>query len=164
MRRTFLLLMAVLLLCGCASKGGNEYRDAYFCATLPDGFERVANDSIVCFAPHGNPAHESSITFYATELNWYFDSFTPEEYETALKELCGFDSLTLSEVCPCRIDGNNARRIACTVELDQGVHDLILYAVSADRIYFFTLLNREGDPYVEQFDEMMKTIRITGVK
>lgn len=164
MKRLLALLLIAILLLGCAKTGGSAYRDAYFSATLPDGFERVENDSLVCFAPHGDALRSSSITFYVTELNWYFDSFTAQEYETALKEQCGYDALKLVDMQACRVDGNDARRIACTVELDQGVHDLILYAVSYDHVYFFTLLNREGDAYVEPFDAMMRTVRITGVK
>lgn len=162
MKRAAVLLLILLLLSGCASKGENTYSDACFSATLPDGFTRVTNTSILCFAPHGNPMRASSITFNATELNWYFDAFTADEYEAALKEQCGYESLTLIDVKDCRVDGNKAKRIACRVELDQGQHDLIVYAVSADRIYFFTLLNREGDPYTEPFDAMMNSLRFTG--
>lgn len=163
MKRAAVLLLILLLLSGCASAGdANTYRDACFSATLPDGFERVTDAPIVCFAPHGNPVRESSITFSATELNWYFDAFTADEYEAALKEQCGYESLMLIDVKDCRVDGNKAKRIACRVGLDQGMHDLIVYAVSADRIYFFTLLNREGDPYTEPFDAMMKSLRFTG--
>ena len=49
-------------------------------------------------------------------------------------------------------------RLACKVAVDQGEHDLIIYAVQTDQTRFFTLLNRDTDSYVEPFDEMMKTI------
>ena len=153
-----------MLLFGCSGAPQHHYRNTAFTAALPERFEPVENAPVLCFAPFGDPLHASSITVSSTELNWYFDSFTDAEYEAALKEQCGYESLTLNEVRSCRVDGSKARRIDCNVTLDQGTHDLIVYAVSADRIYFFTLLNREGDPYVEPFDAMMKTIQITGGK
>ena len=64
MKRAAVLLLILLLLSGCASAGGNTYSDACFSATLPDGFTRVTNASILCFAPHGNPMRASSITWF----------------------------------------------------------------------------------------------------
>ena len=58
-----------------------------------------------------------------------------------------------------KVDGYDSRRIVCKVQIDQGIHDLIIYAVNADQIYFFTLLNREGDSFVESFDQMMDSVR-----
>ena len=161
MKRILSLLLCLLLLLGCNGAIGTAYRNAAFTASLPAPFEPVDNVSIVCFAPYGNPLLSSSITFYTTELNWYFDTFSEDEYTEAVQTLCGYESLSVDQVETCRIDGFDARRIACTVQIDQGTHNLILYAVNADRTYFFTLLNRDCDDYVASFDEMMKTVHFT---
>ncbi len=162
MKRALVLLLAALLVFGCGVPASNRYVSDVFEADLPDSFERVPNADILCFAPYGDALRASSITVYTTELNWYFDSFDAAEYETALMELCGYESLTLNDVQSCRVDGNPAKRIACKVEIDQGTHDLILYAVSAERTYFFTLLNRDSDSFVAPFDQMMQSLRLKG--
>ena len=161
MKRFLPLILCLLLLIGCAGPSKNAYRNARFSADLPDTFEPVSDVPIICFAPYGEALLSSSITFSSTELNWYFDDFTEQEYAEALTQLSGYDSLTLVSVEACRVDGYDARRIACKVSIDQGVHDLIVYAVSADQIYFFTLLNRDSDHFIEDFDAMMRSIRFT---
>lgn len=161
MKRLFPVLLALVLLFGCSGSAQNSYRHSAFSASLPEPFEPVENTSVVCFSPYGDPLLSSSITYNATELNWYFDSFTKDEYEQALKTLCGYESLSVTQIETKRVDGYDARRIACKVQIDQGMHDLILYAVNADRTYFFTLLNREGDDYIAAFDDMMSTISLT---
>lgn len=161
MKRIFAVLLALALLLGCSGHLQNEYRHPAFTASIPEPFEIVKNTSIVCFAPYGDPLLSSSITYCATELNWYFDDFTKEEYENELKTLCGYESLSVERIETKRVDGYDARRIACRVQIDQGMHDLILYAVNADHIYFFTLLNREGDDYISAFENMMSTIDLT---
>lgn len=162
MKRLLPLLLCLLLLSGCAKTAGqNVYTHSVFTASLPETFEVVKDSPMVCFAPYGDPLMSSSITFYSTELNWYFEDFTEEEYRNALLSETGYDELTLESVDPLQIDGYSARRIACKVGIDQGTHDLILYAVSADQIYFFTLLNREGDRFIEAFDQMMQTVRFS---
>ena len=128
---------------------------------MPEQFEQVENTSVTCFAPYGDPLLSSSITVSTTELNWYFDSFTKSEYEEALKTFCGYEMLTVDRFEDTRVDGCDARRIACKVSIDQGTHDLIIYAVNADRTYIFTLLNRDGDNYISAFDTMMSTLRFT---
>ena len=128
---------------------------------MPEPFEPVANTSVICFAPYGDPLLSSSITVSSTELNWYFDSFTKDEYEESLKALCGYETLTIESFDNCRVGGFDARRIACRVSIDQGTHDLILYVVNADRTYLFTLLNREGDDYISAFDTMISSLRFT---
>lgn len=163
MKRLWILLLAAVLLLGCGGKAGNRYSSSVFDATLPDAFEPVGQAGITCFAPHGDPLLSSSITFYSTELNWYFDQFTESEYESALKELCGYESLNLRRIEHVKVDGYDAHRLDCSVQIDQGTHDLIIYAVNADHTYFFTLLNRDTDSFVGAFDEMMKTIRIKGM-
>ena len=163
MKRAAAILFAFLLLAGCASPVGNRYVSDVFEAELPETFERVQSADIVCFAPYGDPLLSSSITFCTTELNWYFDSFTESEYESALKALCGYESLQLTDVKDLTVDGNPARRIACRVAIDQGTHDLILYAISYDQTYFFTLLNRDTDSYVDAFDHMMDTLKLKGL-
>lgn len=164
MKRVILVLCAVLMLFGCTKNASNRYTSSVFDAVLPESFERVATADIICFAPYGDPLLSSSITFYTTELNWYFDTFTAEEYEQAMQTLCGYEALTLSEIQDCRVDGFDAKRIACKVQIDQGMHDLILYAVHADHTYFFTLLNRETDSYIDAFDEMIRTIDLKGMQ
>ena len=161
MKRFLPLVLCVLLLLGCKGASKNAYSNAYFTADLPDAFEPVDNVPILCFAPHGDPLLSSSITFSSTELNWYFDDFTEAEYATALQTMTGYASLTAESVESVRVDGCSARRIACKVAIDQGTHDLIVYAVSSDQIYLFTLLNRDTDDYVGAFDEMMRSIRFT---
>lgn len=161
MKRLLPCLLGLLLLCGCAGPTQNEYHNGFFSAALPEPFEPVADSPVVCFAPYGDPLLSSSITVSITELNWYFDSFTKEEYEESLKALCGYQALTVDRFEDARVDGFNARRIACKISIDQGTHDLILYAVSADRTYLFTLLNREGDDYIDAFDAMLSTVRFT---
>ena len=160
MKRLILFVLILLLLIGCAESGTNTFRHSRFEAELPDGFERVQGAGILCFAPHGDPQLSSSITFYTTELNWYFDRFTEEDYQTALAEQCGYDELTVLNVQDIKVDGHQAKRIACSVRFDQGIHDLIVYAVNTNQICFFTLLNLESDQYVDDFDAMMKTIRL----
>lgn len=161
MKRLLPFLLCLLLLFGCSGVPENAYHNANFTAELPESFEPVSDAPIVCFAPYGNALLSSSITFSSTELNWYFDRFTEEEYAEALQTMTGYDSLTVERVESCKVDGCDARRIACKVSIDQGVHDLIVYAVSADQIFFFTLLNRDTDHYVEAFDEMMRSLRFT---
>ena len=164
MKRVFPLLLAALLLFACGTTALNPYSSDVFDADLPDTFERVANVDILCFAPYGDPLRSSSITFYSTELNWYFDTFSSDEYLVALKTLCGYEELELSEVRDCRVDGNPAKRIACKVQIDQGTHDLILYAISADQTYFFTLLNRDSDSFIDAFDAMMQSLHLKGLR
>ena len=161
MKRLLPCLLCLLLLCGCVKPAQNTYRTNAFSVSLPEPFESVANVSVICFAPYGDPLLSSSITVMTTELNWYFDSFTKEEYEEALKVLCGYETLTVDRFENARVGGYDARRIVCKVSIDQGVHDLILYAVNADRTYLFTLLNREGDDYISAFDAMLSTVRFT---
>lgn len=160
-RRLLPLLLIISLLIGCVA--APSYDGDRFIAVLPDGFEPVSNTNLVCFAPHGDPMRSSSITFYVTESNWYFDRFTDADYEAAIRK-AGYELVSFDGAAPCKIDGFDARRIACTVTIDQGVHQLILYAVSADQTYFFTLLNRDGDAYLAPFDAMMKTVRLKGVR
>lgn len=159
MKRFLSILFCMVLLAGCAQANPDGYQNSVFSASLPDTFEPVKDAGIICFAPYGDPLLSSSITFYVTELNWYFDDFTEDEYAGALIELTGYQSLKLEQMSECKIDGYDARRISCKVQIDQGMHDLILYAISADQTYFFILLNREGDSFIKQFDEMMRTVR-----
>lgn len=162
MKRIGILLLCLLLLSGCVKADANRYVCDSFEANLPEGFQPVAHTAVLCFAPMGDPVRASCITFYATESNWYFDTFTQAEYEDALQSLCGYDSLSVTDVRDCQVDGYDAKRIACKAELDQGMHDLILYAISAEKTDFFTLLNREGDNYIEAFDAMMDALRLKG--
>ena len=161
MRRLLPWLLCLLLLFGCGKLEHTEYQNDFFSASLPDSFEPVANSSIICFAPYGDPLLSSSITFSVTEQNWYFDSFVKGEYEESLKVLCGYESLTVDRLDNTRVGGYDAHRIACKVSIDQGMHDLIIYAVNADRTYLFTLLNREGDDYISAFDTMLSTLRFS---
>lgn len=161
MRRVILCLLCPILLLGCAKLSQNVYHGDYFSAALPEPFEPVADSSVICFAPYGDPLLSSSVTFSATERNWYFDSFTEEEYEESLKALCGYESLKVVRFEQQYVGGYDARRIACKVSVDQGVHDLIIYAVNADRTYLFTLLNRDSDDYISAFDSMISTVRFT---
>ena len=158
MKRLLPLLLCALLLLGCSAAVQNAYHCAAFTASLPEPFEPVRSSSVICFAPYGDPLLSSSITYSATELNWYYDTFTKEEYAQELKSLCGYESLTVEQINETRVDGYHARRIACKVQIDQGSHDLIIYAVNADRTCFFTLLNREGDDYMAAFDTMIYSI------
>lgn len=164
MKRILPLLLCLLLLAACAGQTTGTYSNAYFSVSLPEHIEPVKNTSFTCFAPYGDPVLSSSITVSSTELNWYFDRFTAEEYGEALRSLCGYESLTVETMTVTSVDGYDARRIACKVVLEQGTHDLILYAVHADQTYFITLLNREGDSYIEAFDDMISTIHFTGAK
>lgn len=159
MKRILPLLLCFLLLIGCTPASENRYVNESFSLDLPTPFEPVSNPSVICFAPYGDALLSSSVTVYATELNWYFDRFCEDDYAEALKTLCGYDDLTLVGIESRKIDGCNARRISCKVQIDQGEHDLILYAIEAERCYFFTLLNREGDSYIDSFDSMMQTVR-----
>lgn len=160
MKRILSILLILVFFIACSSAAGTLYRHPSFTAELPAPFEPVKNLKMTCFAPYGDPLHSSSITFYTTELNWYFDKFTEQEYRDALIELTGYESVTLNGMESVQVDGNAACRIACTVTIDQGEHDLVVYAIDADRICFFTLLNREGDSYIDAFDQMMKTIHL----
>ena len=163
MKKQFLPLLLVLcLLIACAPKG-NVYHGTLFDATMPDGFAPVENAGMLCFAPNGDPLLNSSITFYTTEPNWYFDRFTDEDYQNALID-AGYPIVSFDGVTACRIDSYEARRIECRVQIDQGEQMLVVYAVSSYKTYFFTLLNRDGDRYIEPFDAMMKTVHLKGVQ
>ena len=163
MKRFLIIVCALVLLCSCRA-ASNRFSSSVFDADLPETFRQVSDADILCFAPYGDPLRSSSITFYSTELNWYFDTWTESEYASALGELCGYDALSVNGLQSCRVDGYDARRIACKVLLDQSEHDLIIYAIHADHTYFFTLLNRESDSYIEPFDAMMKTINLKGMQ
>lgn len=160
MKRILPILLIIVFFIGCSSAADTLYRHPSFTAELPAPFEPVKNANITCFAPYGDPLLSSSITFYTTELNWYFDDFTEQEYRDALTALTRYETVTLNKFESVHVDGYPAKRISCNVTIDQGVHDLVIYAINADRIYFFTLLNREGDGYIGAFDNMMKTIRL----
>ena len=161
MKRLLSLFFCLLLLFGCSGEPKNVFRNSDFTAVLPEPFAPVDSVSMVCFAPYGDPLLSSSITYYVTEQNWYFDSFTKDDYEDALKALCQYESLTVADAHTCRVDGFKAYRISGKVLLEQGTHDLILYAVNGGKTYFFTLLNREGDDYIGAFDAMMSSLRFT---
>ena len=161
MKRLVPLILCLFLLFGCSDTSQEMYRHSAFNGLVPEPFEPVDHASTVCFAPYGDPLLSSSIIFFSTELNWYFDSFTEEEYADALQALCGYDSIAVKQIERCRIDGHDAVRIACKVQIDQGTHDLILYAINADKTYFFTLLNRDGDHFMQDFDAMMTTVKLT---
>ena len=75
--------------------------------------------------------------------------------------MCRYEMLSVESFEICRVGGFDARRVACSVSIDQGRHDLILYAVNAGRTYLFTLLNRDGDDFVPGFDTMISTVRFT---
>lgn len=162
MRKAFALLLCLLLLIGCASAEQGRYQGRSYSFSVPEPFEHVEQAGIVCFAPYGDPLRSSSITIYTTELNWYFDTFTQSEYSEALSSLTGYESITVHEITDCSVGGYAAKRVACSVRIDQGEHELILYVVNADKTYVFTLLNRDGDGYVEPFDGMIKTVSFTG--
>ena len=160
MKRTLPFLLCLVLLAGCSVSTGQQFEHPYFSASIPEPFQICSSaDSVLCFAPYGDSLHSSSITFYTTEKNWYFDRFTDEEYASNLKALCGYEELTLIAVDNCKIDRFKGKRIHCQVQIDQGMHDLIIYAIDAEQTTFFTLLNREGDSYIDAFDSMMKTVR-----
>lgn len=165
MKRICILLLIVCLAfgsfgCHKQPKGETVYAHERFSAALPDGFVRCENANMVAFAPGGDPVRNSMITFYATDLNWYFDSYGEDEYAAALAQYAGFDTYELVSVTPCTVNGYNAQRVECSVYLDQGTHTLVLYALEADMLYLFTLLNRDTDDYVDDFDAMMSTIVI----
>lgn len=162
-KRLLPLFLILILLCGCAGSGDRTYSGTWFDAELPDGFREVRGSQVLCFAPNADPLRSSSITCYATESNWYFDRFTEADYEQALRD-AGYEIISFGQVQALKIDRCEARRIDCQVEIDQGRHDLIVYAVSADRTYFFTLLNRDSDSYVQPFDDMMQTVRLKGAQ
>lgn len=162
MKRIVVLFITILLISGCATISRNAYQNEFFSVELIDGFEPVSDTGILCFAPHGDPLLSSSISFYRTELNWYFDRFDQQDYQTALCELCGYETVDVVNMESCRINGYDARRIACKVSVEQGVHDLIIYVINAKETYIFTLLNRDSDTYIESFDTMMKSIRWKG--
>jgi hypothetical protein len=162
MKRILPLLLCLLLVFACKPKAqDNVYHHAQFTVALPEHFEPVKDQPVLCFAPYGDPLRSSSITYYATELNPYFEDFSKSEYEQAMRELCGYESLTLETIESRRVDGFSAKRIACKVVIDQGTHDLIIYAINSYGTYFFTLLNRDGDSYIDAFDTMMKNIQFT---
>ena len=166
MKRALIVLLAVLLLFGCSvsETAGNRYTSSVFDANLPEHFERVPNVDLVCFAPYGIPLLSSCITFYSTELNPYFHDFSADEYVNALTEFCGYDSIALTEAHSCIVDGYDAQRFAFKVCIEQGTHDLILYAIHADHTYFFTLLNRDTDSYIDAFDDMMESVDLKGIQ
>lgn len=159
--RVLILLVLSLVLLGCSQiTDANLYEHPRFSASLPDGFKRIENANIVAFAPLGDPVLSSSITFYTTELNWYFDSFSDEEYANLIDSYTGYRDAAFVSKTDLRVDGHKAHRAEYTVKVDQGTHELILYAIEADMLYFFVLLNLDTDSYIEAFDQMMNTIEI----
>ena len=159
MKRLLPLLLCLIILIACKPAGDSTYEHPFFSVQIPEPFEQIPGSAGVCFAPYGDPLRSSSIIVSSTELNWYFDRFTESEYEAYLKDLCGYEELKLVSSENCRVDGYSAKKIVCQVLFDQGTHELVIYAVHADRTYFFSLLNRENDPYTKAFDAMMKTVR-----
>ena len=164
MKRRLITILISLLMIGCAASSREFFQGSKFSAKLPEGFEPVNQCELLCFAPYGDPLLSSTITFYTTELNWYFDRFTESDYQKALSEQCGYEDLVVESVLDCKVDGCQAKRIECSVKLDQGAQTLVVYAVNTDQIYIFTLLNRDTDEYVDAFDNMMETIRLKGNK
>ena len=163
MKRILSLLLGLILLVsvGCVVPSGETvYEHPRFTATLPDSFKRVQDANIVAFAPLGDPVFSSSITFYTTELNWYFDSFSVEEYANLITEYTDYQNASFVSKTDLKIDGYHAHRAEYSVQVDQGRHQLILYAIQADMLYFFVLLNLDTDSYVKPFDQMMETIQI----
>ncbi len=161
MKHALPLLLCFMLLTGCGISAGQSFEHTCFTATVPEPFQTCGDvGAALCFAPYGDPLLSSSITFFTTEKNWYFDRFSDDEYASFLKTLCGYESLKLIGVEDCKVDHTKAKRIHCTVQIDQGTHDLVIYAIDSDQTVFFTLLNREGDSYIDVFDSMMKTVRL----
>lgn len=165
MKRAVTLLLACFLLFGAGCQISDAlYEHPIFACQLPDGFAPVPNANMVCFAPNGDPVNSSNITFYCTELNWYFDEFTDEEYENFLVEYSSYEDVRLVSRESVRIDGHKAHRVEYLVAIDGTPHSLVFYAVSSDMLLFFTLLNVGDDAYVQPFDEMMETIEIYEVQ
>lgn len=164
MKRILTLLLCFILLLGCNSAGKTRSEYPSFFVSVPEPFEEVRNASVLCFAPYGDPLLSSSITVASTERNWYFDQFMDTDYESFLKAFCGYEDLKLKSVADCTLDGYSAKKAVCDVTIDQGIHTLIIYAINADKTYFFILLNRENDPYIESFDTMMESVRFKGGK
>lgn len=161
MRRAFTVFLACMLLLafGCEMRSPS-YRHPNFSCQLPDGFQSVSNANMVCFAPNGDPVNSSNITFYCTELNWYFDEFSDEEYENLLRAYGSYEDVQFVSKESVRVDGHKAHRVEYRVSINGGLHSLVFYAVSSDMLLFFTLLNIGEDSYVQSFDKMMETIEI----
>ena len=154
-------LLLALLLAGCGSSlGGTAYSHARFSITLPEGWERTDDTNVLCFAPNGNPVRSSQLTVSLTQKNYYFSKLTAEEYATGILQNSQYEDLSLVSFEKTCVNGFDAHRVAFKVTLEQGEHDLILYAVDSYSCYFFSFLCREEDDLVSTVDAMMDSVRL----
>ena len=67
MKRLFSFLLILILFIGCNPSQDNIFSTSAFSLYIPEPFEEVQNQSIICFAPYGDPLLSSSITISSTE-------------------------------------------------------------------------------------------------
>lgn len=159
MKRLLPIILCALMLLGCAAMN-NPAEHERFTIDLPEGWERVDNSGVVCYAKGGNPVRSSNITFYATDKNYYFDKFTLEDYAAHVNTYSQYEQISAVEMKEVKVDGWNAHRVVYSAVVDQADVTIVMYAIDADMTYMFTLLQMNGEAYTDAFDEAMKTIEI----
>ncbi|MDO4564139.1 MAG: hypothetical protein Q4C04_00805 [Clostridia bacterium] len=159
MKRLLLLLLCLLFALGCSAPEG-AYRHARFALVLPEGWERVREDGAVCFAPNGDPVRNSNIVFYATDKNYYFQTFDESDYMAYVSAYDTYEDIEVSDFETLRLDGWDAHRVTFFAVADQAQIQIILYAVDADMTYFFVLFEMEGDEVAASFDAAMQNVKI----
>lgn len=162
MKRIFLILLSILsilFLCGCASHN-QAYEHERFTLVLPDGWSRVDTDGVVCFAKNGSPVRSSSIVFYATEKNYYFDTFEFEDYAAHINTYSQYEQISANDFSKLKIDGWNAHRVTYNAVVDQSPVVITMYSIDADMTYIFALMEVEGETYQSEFDDAMSNIKI----
>lgn len=162
MRRILIAMLAVLvLLCGCNGTT-NAYEHERFTIDLPDNWQRTADMGVVAFAKDGVASDKASITFYATEKNYYFETFTQEQYNYYAQVMELFDEGAVVDTFEeLKINGWNAHRVAYSGTVDSINVRLVLYSIDADMTYIFTLLQPIGaEDVIASFDNAMKTVKI----
>ena len=158
----FTLCMGLALLClaGCGANGGTVHEHARFSLTLPEAWDRIDTEGSVSFAPLGEPVGGASIVFYVTEKNYYFSSFTQEDYAGNVKEFTGYDTLSDVTFSEARVNGWDAHRVAFAAKLNGKAASIVLYAIDAHQTCFFILLDAGADSYADMFDDAIKSVKL----
>ncbi|MDO4543675.1 MAG: hypothetical protein Q4C01_03895 [Clostridia bacterium] len=161
MKRTLAVVLILCLLSALGCSGNSEaYRHERFELVLPEGWERADEAGVVCFAKNGDPVRSSSIIFYATDKNYYFDTFDGSDYSGYVNQLAEYELISLVDFSETTLDGWNAHRIVYSASIDMSPINIIMYAVDADMSYFFILFEMEGDNLAEKFDSAMEDVKI----
>lgn len=159
MKRYVLLILCLMLFLGCSSSK-DAFNHERFSLVLPEGWERCDEPGVVCFALDGSAVHASNITFYATDKNYYFDRFSQNDYSEYLNAYAQYEQIAVTSFDKLKIDGWAAHRVTYSATVDQAEVTLVVYVIDADMSYIFTLLQVEGESYIDFFDKAMSNVEI----